>query len=241
MKSIQLFLLSASLFGIFMIGMSFTSADHEMGEYFAADFRVSNIRTPGGMCYGKSENKVMVTVTNQGNSGYKQDIPVRLAVAQKGSKTKYYTGKVRRGFTGRDTRGQTVAFNNIYIKNGEQVTLTAEVNHDKSVSESAYGNNRRTIKVRPKGKCGDAQAANGKTLSVRVYDNPGGSPRTGLGVEVRKSGFVKNGNTGNNGTAAITNVPVGSYTIRVNQGTSILETRTYVMPAYNATLNIVLD
>lgn len=243
MKTLRLFSVLAGLATIFLAGMSFTSSTDNalLGfDYFAPDFRVSYVTASGGLCEG-TQNKVRVTVTNNGNSGYKQDIPVRLAVSQKGSKTQYYIGKVRRGFSGRDSRGKAVWFHNIKIKNQEKVTLTAEVNYDKSVTETAYGNNRKSTTVKPKGKCGESVAQTGKTLSVKVFDTPSSPPRTGLYVEVRKGSFVKAGNTGNAGTAYLKPIPTGSYNVLVRQGTAVVEERTYIMPNYNASLNIVLD
>lgn len=248
MKAIKLI---STVFSLFIAVIAFMSTTTEAGDpsyssgssevYFAPDFRISRVATPGGLCKG-GDSRVSVTVTNAGMAGYKQDVPVTLVVSQPGSKTKTYTSKVRNGFAGRDNYGQTVWFNDITIHNYKAVKLHATVNRDKSIQETNYGNNDKITTAKVGKACGNQPVAQkGKKLSVRVFDSPTSSPRTGLYVEMRKGSIVRNGNTGNTGTAQIKDVPTGSYYLIVKQGTAVLENRTYVMPAYDASLNIVLD
>jgi hypothetical protein len=249
MKTINLFLIVFSFFTLLILCMSTTTeagdpsfSSETMEEFFAPDFRISNIATPGGLCKG-NESKVRVTVTNSAIAGYRHDIPVTLVVSEPGRKTQTYWGKIRNGFAGKDNKGQAVWFNNVLINDYKDVTLHAKVNEDKSIEETNYGNNDKKIKAKASHACGapSATAQPGKRLSVRVLDSPNSSPRTGLQVELRKGSIVRNGNTGNTGTAQIDDVPSGSYSLIVKQGTAVIEDRTYVMPNYNASLNIILD
>ena len=249
MKNLKLIATALGFFALLIIGMSATtdagdpaSVSMEMEDYWKPDFRVSRIATPGGLCQG-SASKIRVTVTNSGMAGYRQDIPVTLFVSQPGAAPKSYLGKVRRGFAGRDNRGQSVWFHNVQIQNLNQVTMRAVVNHDKTIQETSFQNNSKLQRARVGKVCGalSAPALAGKTLSVRVFDSPTSSPRTGLYVEMRKGSTVRNGNTGNNGTAQIQDVPKGRYNLIVKQGTAVLESRSYYMPTYNASLNIILN
>jgi hypothetical protein len=121
------------------------------------------------------------------------------------------------------------------------VKLHAKVNLDKTIQESNYGNNDKIISAKVGQECGALAAQTSKKLSIRVYDSPNTSPRPGLYVEVRNGSFIRVTNIGNTGTAQVEDVPSGSCNIIVNQGTAVLEDRTYVMPGYDASLNIVLD
>lgn len=247
MKKIKLFSSTLSLFLALIVFMSTTTEAGDPSsvsglstDYFAPDFRISQITTPGGLCKGY-DSRVRVTVTNAGMAGYKQDIPVRLVVSQSGGVTKTYLGKVKGGFAGRDNYGQAVWFDHVQINNYKEVKLHATVNHDKSITETNYGNNDKIAKAKVANACGATAVKTGKRLSVRVFDSPTSSPRKGLYVELRKGSIIRNGNTGNTGTVQINDVPVGSYNLIVKQGTAVLENRSYVMPAYNASLNIILD
>jgi hypothetical protein len=247
MKTINLF---STVFGFLALSFLFMSNTHDaddpggnsgsMEEFFAPDFRISQIATPGGLCKGY-ESKVRVTVTNSSTAGYSQDIPVTLVVSEPGRPNRSYYGKVHGGFAGQDNQGQAVWFNNVQINDYKQVTLHAKVNTDKSIQETNYGNNDKIIKAKAASACGAQVALQGKTLSVRVYDTPSSPPRTGLSVELINSSLTLVGNTMNTGTATITDVPPGSYHLIAKQGTAVAESRTYVMPPYNASLNIVLD
>lgn len=240
----------SSFFCLFFALILFTSTTTDSGDpnaisgapvtYVSADFQISTVSTPGGLCKGY-DSRIRVTVTNAGMAGYAQDIPVKLVVSQTGSQTRTYFSKVKGGFAGRDTYGKEVWFDKVRIDNYKNVRLHATVNYDKKITETNYGNNDKIADAKVGGACGAPVAQKGKKLTVRVFDTPSSSPRTGLYVELRKGSLIKNGNTGNTGAAVIDNVPSGTYNLIVKQGTAVLENRNYVMPGYDTSLNIILD
>ena len=208
------------------------------------DLKVSAIATPGGLCAGE-QGKVRVTVTNGSMAAVSQPIPVILFVSQPPNQPTSFVGNLPNGIGPNDNYGKPVWFNNVVVPSAGQVTLRAVVNPDQQVEESNYNNNSRIQNANVK-DCA-APKPTGANLSVTVY-KPGTwqagqyQAVSGANVQVTGGSFNGSGVTGANGKALIESVPKGSTNIQVSKpGCRATANRSYMMPTYNANVNIELD
>ena len=208
------------------------------------DLKVSAIATPGGLCAGEP-GKVRVTVTNGSMAAVSQPIPVILFVSQPPNQPTSFVGSLPNGIGPNDNYGKPVWFNNVVAPSAGAVTLRAVVNPDQQIEESNYNNNSRIQNANVK-DC-SAPKPQGATLSITVY-KPGTwqagqyQAVSGANVQVACGSFNGSGVTGTNGKASIGSVPKGSCNIQVSKpGCPATVNRTYMMPTYNANVNIELD